>query len=429
MRAAVNDPGPATAGTITDWVAFSGRTIADAYPSAAGGFHLPRYPCYRPDESVAGDFGYFYLRSTRYLSCQAARFLLVGGSLTTLVDTQAVDLTSDLPGYWNGFYREHFAGQAGEVVKYQGHCGYRDPLLAAPHRRIVAPHPFDSAYIPADRYYLDQPGLIVQLNDKGRMHELSSRVAPFRCYEPEAFRAGAWRARWRLPFVVKVTGASGGGDGVLICHSEAQVGEAQRRFEGRRVKVERYLAEPRNNYNVQLAVAPSGEIRFLGGSAQRLEGQTRYGGNLIDLDWQPAPELRRVGLEIARTAWGLGWHGLCGLDLIETRDGEICFIDPNFRVNGSTPFFFLRDYLATHHRRPQLLTGYFCYAGRPEELFQRFSREIERKILAPVGAYYDPSEDGITRIYAALVSDGDAGRLPALQHLFEKKSLVPGIGL
>ncbi len=429
MRAAVSDPGLAVAGLVDEWVPFAGRTLADAYPTAAGGFHLPRYPCYRAGESLAGDFGYFYLRGPRYLSCQAARFLLVGGSLTTLVDEHSVDLRSDLPGYWNGFYREHFADQAGELIRYRGNCGYREAVLGAPHRRVVAPHPFDSAYIPADRYYLDRPGLIVQLNDKGRMRDLTLRVAPFRCYEPEAFRAGVWRSRWRLPFVVKLTEASGGGDGVRICRTETDLHEAQERFAGRRVKVERYLADARNNYNVQLAVAPGGEIRYLGASSQRLDDQTRYGGNLIDLEWRPGPEVRRVCQEIARAAWDLGWHGLCGLDLIETGDGEIYFIDPNFRVNGSTPFFFLGDYLATHHRHPQMLTGYFCYPGRPEELFQRFSREIERKILAPVGAHFDPTEDGITRIYAALVSDGDAERLPALQDLFEKKSLMPGIGL
>jgi hypothetical protein len=87
--------------------------------------HLPRYPLYRPGEALVGDYDYFFLRGERYLSCQAARFLLLGGDFITLADEAAVDLTVDVSAYWSGYYREHFADRIGAVLRYTGPTGYR----------------------------------------------------------------------------------------------------------------------------------------------------------------------------------------------------------------------------------------------------------------------------------------------------------------
>ena len=82
---------------------------------------------------------------------------------------------------------------------------------------------------------------------------------------------------------------------------------------------------------------------------------------------------------------------------MEDGAGEVWLIDPNFRLNGSTPFFLLGDYLDhPPPPAPALTTGYFCYPGPPVELFDRFRQEIDRRELLPIGAHYDPREDGIT---------------------------------
>ena len=410
------------------WPRTVARTLSGLFLLPRRALHLPRYPLYAPGEPRRGDYEYFFRRCHRYLSCQAARFLLFGGDFLTLADEAAVDLAADLSGFWSGFYREHFPDQHGEVLRYQGHTGYRDLVAKHSGHRIVSPHPFDSAHIPAERYYLDDPDLVVRLNDKGRIGELTGRVPRAEVLGAAAFARGLWRGRWPLPFVLKIAAPSGGGDGVALCEVEADVREARSRFAGHRVKVEQLIGDIRNNFNIQLQVAPNGEVAYIGGSVQRVEGG-RYGGNLIDPQWVPPRPVARVCDQAARAAAALGWHGVCGLDLLEDAEGEVWLIDPNFRLNGSTPFFFLGDYLATRHRRPQLATGYFHYAGPPVELLDRFRREIHRRELVPIGACYDSREDGVTRLYAAVVSDDDPQAIPGLVAALAARGLAAGIGL
>jgi hypothetical protein len=415
-------------GPRAPWPRSAARSFSDLFALAAPALHLPRYPSYAPHEPRAFDYDYFFLRGERYLSCQAARFLLFGRDFITLADHAAVDLAADVSGYWSSYFREHFSGQTGEILRYSGVDGYRRLIAQLPGFKVVSPHPFDSAHIPAERYYLEDPSLAVRLNAKGQMHELTRRVPHHELLSARGFARGLWRGRWPLPFVVKLAEPSGGGDGVALCRHERQVREARVRFAGRPVKIEQYLQDIRNNYNVQIQIAPGGRLRYLGGSVQRVENG-RYAGNVIDLQWVPPARVATVCSQAARAAAALGWHGVCGLDLIEDGARKVWLIDPNFRLNGSTPFFLLQDYLAERHRRPQLATGYFCYPGTPAELLGRFRREIHRRELVPVGAHYDPRADGTTRLYAAVVSDGDPGLHAGLLRAFAAKQLRSGIGL
>jgi hypothetical protein len=215
---------------------------------------------------------------------------------------------------------------------------------------------------------------------------------------------------------------------VVLCHRERYVKLARRRFAGRQVKVERLVEAIRQNFNVQLRVTQSGGIEYISGSIQQVDSG-RYFGNSIDPDWLPPPTVADVCDQAARAAAALGWQGVCGLDLIEEEGGEVWLIDPNFRLNGTTPFFLLGDYLAHWHRSAQLLTGYFCYPGAPAELFDRLSREIHRRELVVIGVHYEPGGDGVTRIYAAAVSDGDPEAQAALLRIFAAKGFCAGIGL
>jgi hypothetical protein len=297
-----------------------------------------------------------------------------------------------------------------------------------PRLRVVSPHPFDSTHVPAKRFYLNNPALVVRLNDKGRLPELTDRVPRYERLSADEFERGHWRGRWPLPFVVKLTEPAGGGDGVVLCRREHDLREARSRFAGRPVKIEHYLQDIRNNYNVQLQVTPGGRLAYIGGSVQRVQCGA-YAGNCIDPRWVPPAAVAAVCDQAAQAAAALGWHGVCGLDLIEDGAGAVWLIDPNFRLNGSTPFFLLGAYLTRYHRRPQLTTGYFCYPGTPVELFERFRREILRGALVPVGAHYDSSEDGITRLYGAVVSDDDPQAHAGLLSAFAAKQLLAGIGL
>ncbi|MGF1547992.1 MAG: hypothetical protein ACFCUG_11775 [Thiotrichales bacterium] len=408
---------------------FVGRTVADVYQLSAAAMHLPRYPQYRVDETVSARYRYYYNRSARYCSCQSARFVLFGGTVSTLVEDGVYDPTHDLSSWWNGYYREQFGAQVGEVIKYSGAQGYRAYLSANPEPRVITPHPYDDTHIPRERFYLSAPDVVARLNDKGEMRALSRRAVPYQVYDAASFAADHWRDEWELPFVVKLTTPSGGGDGVCICRDLNDVAAAKLRFAGQTVKLERYLDNIRRNINVNLCVTPTGAVSLIGGSLQRVESDARYAGNLIDLAWQPEDAVREICVEIADNAAQMGWHGVCGLDLIETDDGDYHFIDPNFRLNGSTPFYLMRDYFATHFATPLLSTGYYTYAGDPVTFLDEFRSEIEAKRLAPIGIYYDPCEDDLTRVYAAVTSDGDLDEYAAFEATLSAKRLRAGIYL
>ncbi len=404
---------------------FTGNTVSDSYGLHNGGIHLPRYPHFRHNSRHFSST-YYYRRSERYLDCQSARFVLVGGELITLIGSCAIDPALDLGSWWRGYFHEHFNHQRGEVIKFTRREELHNFLRDHPDSRIVAPHPYGGT---ANNFYLRDPAILVRLNDKGRMRELSSHTIPYDTYTPNAFARDDWKNHWRLPFVVKLTEPSGGGDGVIICLTDADITLAKRRFAGRKIKIEQYIDNPANNYNINLHVSQSGEISFIGGSLQHVSAEGKYTGNYIDLNWQPPQALETLCTEVAHNAWRTGWHGVCGLDILEDRDATLYFMDPNFRLNGSTPFYFLREYFATHYRQALLETGYYTWPGEPETFLDTFKTEIERKMLAPIGLYFDPQHDGHTRIYAAIAAEGDHEHIAFLKRKMAEKQLRPGINL
>ena len=131
------------------WDRYTGRSFGDLYALGTPLIHLPRYPAYGVNEARTGDYDYFYLRSPRYRSCQASRFLLFGGSFITLADRAALDLKSDVSGYWSGFYREYFPDGGGDVARYDGETGYRAFIGQNPAFRVLTPHPKLSPRRPA----------------------------------------------------------------------------------------------------------------------------------------------------------------------------------------------------------------------------------------------------------------------------------------
>ncbi|UJS25972.1 hypothetical protein [Thiothrix winogradskyi] len=407
---------------------YTGCTVSEAYATGSNGIHMPRYPYYAAYD-LPGECHYYYRRSVQYLTCQTARFLLIGGEATTLVKDGVVDFSQDLTPWWHGFFQEHFGKQMGEIVRYAGGHSYLEYLGNHPQSKLVVPHPYPADQIASDHYYLENPELIVQLNDKGRMADISSHCIPYEVYDAATFAGKTWREHWELPFVIKLAAPSGGGDGVAICQTEADVQAAQERFGGHRVKVEHFIGGYLANYNLNLHVDRDGTIRFIGGSEQRISASARYEGNFIDLCWHPSPELEAIAVEIARNAAHLGWFGVCGLDVIKAADGKLYFIDPNFRLNGSTPFHFIREHFLTHFQRPNLETGYFCYLGNPLAFLETFRPEIEKKILMPVGLYYDPSYDQKTRVYLAQVTENDVDAHVSLRDTLAQRGLLPGIHL
>ena len=141
-------------------------------------------------------------------------------------------------------------------------------------------------------------------------------------------------------------GVNGGGMDVLYCADERARSEVRQWVDSRPagwtgVRVEQEL-DLRASWCCNVAVTSSGE-RYLGAATQLFSAPGKQSGSLIDPSSQPGSETCEVALRIARIARGMGFVGMCGLDIGETPDGRPCVFDLNFRLAACSEQVLLHD--------------------------------------------------------------------------------------
>lgn len=107
--------------------------------------------------------------------------------------------------------------------------------------------------------------------------------------------------------------------------------------------VEDYLHILRN-WGIQLYVAADATARVLAVTEQRIDAAGIYTGGRFGLVTAVPAELLTECVAIAQRAADLGYRGLCSLDCAKTQDGQLVFLDLNFRItSGSIPLIALRS--------------------------------------------------------------------------------------
>jgi hypothetical protein len=107
--------------------------------------------------------------------------------------------------------------------------------------------------------------------------------------------------------------------------------------------IEEYL-EIRRNWGIQLYVGADATARLLAVTEQRVNDAGVYVGGLFGLVVPPPSALLAECLAVAARAAVLGYRGLCSLDCAETQDGQLVFLDLNFRItSGSIPLLTLQS--------------------------------------------------------------------------------------
>ena len=96
------------------------------------------------------------------------------------------------------------------MLPKSGHYGFIDIVAARPDFTVISPHLYDSAFVPAKQYYLDDPTAVVDVSSKGKISKISSHALPYETFSPEDFASDEWKGRCDLPFVIKITQPSGG---------------------------------------------------------------------------------------------------------------------------------------------------------------------------------------------------------------------------
>ena len=210
-------------------------------------------------------------------------------------------------------------------------------------KSLVVSQPFfDDSLRP--RYQI-RPGLSHWLNDKANLPILVPEE-----YLPERFatyRNGeeCWQDKRTFPpCVVKITSSSSG-DGTRIVRTAEELAEARlafRSWDGA-IIVDEYIDCGRN-IGVQFAIPfdKNEPPRIIGCARQIVDDDGKFFGNRIETDISASPQIERGFVDaILPRARALGWHGIGGMDVIDTGKTFYC-IDPNFRYTAATPHLYHR---------------------------------------------------------------------------------------
>lgn len=181
------------------------------------------------------------------------------------------------------------------------------------------------------------------LNDKANIDRLcdAAHLPEHVLLDPGACAALA-EVMPQQPVFVKAChpGVSGGGADVRFCPDEASRQSALEWLAGRpagwtAVRVEEAV-DVRESWCLNLAMSEPDGVRYLGAAAQLFSSPAAQSGSRIDPQNQPAAETIAIAIGIAEKAARLGFVGVAGFDMAETRDGKTLVFDLNFRPVACT---------------------------------------------------------------------------------------------
>lgn len=197
------------------------------------------------------------------------------------------------------------------------------------------------------KYQID-PALIVKLNDKiNRGLYTSKKYLP---EEYKTFKTGKEFSEcadtFPFPCVAKVSSSSAG-DGVRICKNKEDLDKAKKGFTNMKgdIIVEEFIHSIKN-LGIQFAAPPdkNKKIEILGYSKQLTTEDGEYLGGVVNMDdnMKFLDKIYSVLLEeMLPLVRSWGWYGIGGIDVLIDKDGEIFFIDPNFRMTAASSYIIL----------------------------------------------------------------------------------------
>lgn len=270
-------------------------------------------------------------------------------------------------------------------------------------RSLIMAQPYLSRRL-AGAYQIS-PDITVWMNDKNNLQRLVSkahmpkRLATF--MDGAAFARGSGDIE--LPAVVKVASSSSG-DGVYICHSRKDMGEAAAAMRDvpSPILVEQYVEAVRN-YGLHFGVPHDSDqaVDIIGVNEQLTSETGEFEGGIIRSRNIPE-ELREVKHYLEYVCLPkvrkMGWYGIGCFDVLVDRAGGCYIVDSNFRMTGMTAYHFM---VANGRVDPPLIGFSGGYKG---------SRQEFETAMLP---FTDPSSGAPILQMIALNEHGDMWRFNA----------------
>ena len=308
---------------------------------------FPKYPEPWKDSSrwdefdfYAGDYGPEVIHTEEW------RYLPVVWDMEVLVWQDVVCDT--MIKYYRAMYPETFSAES--IIPYQGHWYYDAINNGVNPGKLIVPQPYSQ--ISRDKYYLD-PQLIYDLNDKTKLHELTSSIP-----KREILNLESIRDLIDFPFVLKSnSGASW--DWVRIIQDRVSLEQALDWFSGEETLIVEEFIDAVENIGIQICVREDWQVEILDAPQQETNEQWEYQWNIVDIN-QPIDDwASSLALEIWKKAAEKGFFGVWWMDILKSREWKYYFIDPNFRVTGATSVIMLTKKLVAETWKPVLKVWQF----------------------------------------------------------------------
>ena len=308
------------------------------------------------------------------------------------------------------------AGHAVEIepLVYAGRDEYEALLAAAGEGEIVYQHVQPPSGARPETYAVARD-LLVRLTNKGRLHEfVAAEHLPRRRVIPTGSLAAAVSPD-ELPVVVKAAcdESLGGGDGVRICRSEADVAAAARDFRVAPEVVVEECVDVASNWCVNFAVVPGEPVRYLGAAEQIVSSEGAYEGSRIG---RLAPaDVVGAGHSIAEAARDAGYRGIAGFDIVQTADGRTVALDLNCRLNACTAALLLRHDLEEWSGSGTMVAGDWETGLDDSRLIGRVAELVGRRLFVPTGSFLPRT--GTRRVWGIVLGANRGDALARVLHV------------
>ncbi|MGX7419861.1 ATP-grasp domain-containing protein [Carnobacterium gallinarum] len=273
-----------------------------------------------------------------------------------------------------------------EIYRYKNPEEYHELLstCAESNQTLIMQYPHKKSRLNYSTYHVS-PEIILDLSDKTTLEKLVSlqHIPPREIITYDSLK----ELSFTKPIVIKNGDGTptAGGYGVYICMNAVDLAEAILFFDkSPQVIIETYI-HPEENFCVQFACSPSGEISYLGTTAQLIL-QGIHKGNILGTVVEVNSAIVTEGISIMKKAFEQGFHGIAGFDVIISND-QFYFIDLNFRLNASTAPLLLMPFISQTYSKDNAQLSSFAFQHDYPKMLEELHKLVDSQTFIPLSIW------------------------------------------